>query len=380
MSRFKGAETPPTALTDVANRPQPAREQGRPIADSASAKGRTTDRRWMSWCIHVSAWCVVLPLLSIAGARVLYHDGAFPLIWINAFTRYVYLPAYFVLVWAVWQRRSWLTLTSAALACCHLYWLAPDFLREGRVDLPSGNMMTAASPPLRVFFANVSERNTRYAEMLQEIASADPDVIVLVEYGWGWHRAFKNAPVMAPYVYGSGHLQSHIGSVNLFSRRPLKSEIQNWVNGRAVQTVDIELGEHTLRLIGLHGPRPINKPKYDYRGFWQQLIPLLTVDPGPLVIVGDFNITQYSSVYTELTEQNRQSAHEAVGRGYAATWPNGIYWLPPIRIDHAFISPEVECLSVTEGNGVGSDHRPLIVDLRVREAAKTGIASADEPK
>lgn len=330
------------------------------------------------------AWCFALGLLSCAAARAFYHDGAFLFIWINAFTRYIYLPAYATLIWAVWQRRAWLALVSAAVASCHLFWLAPDYLRDGHVDAGAtvgAAAATAEHPPsLRVFFANVSERNAEYAAMLQEIASADPDVIVLVEYGWGWHRAFKSAPAMAPYVYGSGHLQSHIGSVNLFSRRPLKSEIQNWVNGRAVHTVDIQLGTHTLRLIALHGPRPIDKPKYDYRGFWQQLVPLLTVDPGPLVIVGDFNFTQHSRVYRELTARGRRSAHEAVGRGYATTWPNEKYWLPPIRIDHAFISPEVECQSIREGNGVGSDHKPLIVDVQIRPDEKRGADRAGSPQ
>jgi endonuclease/exonuclease/phosphatase (EEP) superfamily protein YafD len=206
--------------------------------------------------------------------------------------------------------------------------------------------------------------------MLQEIAQANPDVIVLVEYGWGWHRAFKTAPVMAAYRYGSGHLQSHIGSVNVFSRLPLKTEMQNWINGRAMHMVDIGLGSQTLRLIGLHGPRPFNRPKYDYRGYWNQAIPLLTAEQGPLVIVGDFNATQHSRVYQRLRSHSLRSAHDAAGRGYATTWPNGQNWLPPIRIDQVFLSADVECRSIREGRGSGSDHKPLIVDVRIPEDRK----------
>jgi hypothetical protein len=40
--------------------------------------------------------------------------------------------------------------------------------------------------------------------------------------------------------------------------------------------------------------------------------------------------------------------------------------MPPIRIDQAFLSPEIECLDIREGRGEGSDHKPLIVDLRIR--------------
>jgi endonuclease/exonuclease/phosphatase (EEP) superfamily protein YafD len=186
-----------------------------------------------------------------------------------------------------------------------------------------------------------------------------------VEYGWGWHRAFKTAPVMKPSVHGSGPLQSHIGSVNVFSRLPLTSEIQNWVDGRAMHTIEIGVGEAKLRVVGLHAPRPSAGPRCNYRGYWQQMLPLLTAGQGLLVVVGDFNATQHSAVYERLTSGGLQSAHEALGRGYATTWPNGHYWLPPIRIDQAFLSEEVECLSITEGRGRGSDHRPLILDVRL---------------
>jgi hypothetical protein len=41
--------------------------------------------------------------------------------------------------------------------------------------------------------------------------------------------------------------------------------------------------------------------------------------------------------------------------------------VPPIRIDQAFLSPDVECLGIAEGVGRGSDHKPLILDLLIRD-------------
>jgi endonuclease/exonuclease/phosphatase (EEP) superfamily protein YafD len=333
-------------------------------------------RRRLWWIFYVSVWAIAAALLMVAILRMFYHDGAFPLIWLNAFTTYVYLPAYACLAYAMWRRRWLLMLASSVVVGCHLVWLAPDFLRDRRFDVVSTASTTAmdddSTRTVKIFFANVAEHNTEYEAMLGEIADANPDVIILVEYGWGWHRAFKTAPVMAPYVHGSGHLQSHIGSVNVFSRLPLKSEMQNWVNGRAMHTIAVDVGDQALRIVGLHAPRPIDSPRYDYRGYWQQMVPLLTAEQGPRVVVGDLNIAQHSVVYEQLTRHALQSAHEAVGRGYATTWPNGRYWLPPIRIDHAFVSPEVECISIAEGRGLGSDHRPLVVEVRVRNRRSAG--------
>ena len=316
------------------------------------------------------AWFTVVSLAVVAALRFFYHDGAYVLIWLNAFTRYVYLPAYACLVWAAWQRRWVLTAVSAGVVAVHLALMAPDFLRDRRFDVAANThadgVAAPASRTVRIFFANVRVDNTEYDAMLREIAQADPDVIVLVEYGWGWHLAFKSAPVMKPYIYGSGHEQRFIGSVNMFSRLPLKSEAHDWINGRPMHSIDVDVGSQSLRIIGIHGPRPIDKPKYDYEGYWDQMVPRLTAPQGPLVVVGDFNATQHSEAYQRLTSANLRSGHDDRGRGYATTWPNGKHLLPPIRIDQVFLSPEVECKRMVEGVGKGSDHKPLIVDVHIR--------------
>jgi endonuclease/exonuclease/phosphatase (EEP) superfamily protein YafD len=313
--------------------------------------------------------------MLVAALRIFYHDGTFLLIWLNAFTRYIYLPVYVCAAWAVWQRRWLLALAGVIVAGFHIAWMAPDFLRDRRFEVSASVARASAdddlSPTLRIFFANVKASNREHDAMLQEIVSADPDVIVLVEYGWSWHRAFKASPVLAPYKFGTGHLQSHIGSVNVFSKLPLTTEIQNWVTGRATHTIDLALGSQTLRIIGLHGPRPLNLPRYNYRQYWEMMLPLLTMRQGPLVIVGDFNVTEHSRVYAELTAADLRSAHDVQGRGYATTWPNGKYWLPPIRIDQVFLSPEVQCRRIVEGIGRGSDHKPLILDVQIREPSRS---------
>jgi endonuclease/exonuclease/phosphatase (EEP) superfamily protein YafD len=131
--------------------------------------------------------------------------------------------------------------------------------------------------------------------------------------------------------------------------------------------VELSLDNGTFSLFCLHSPRPLNNPTYNYVKFWQKVVPALAAEPGPLVVVGDFNATQHSRVYRDLTSGGLRSAHADRGRGYVTTWPNGQYLAPPIRIDHTLLSPTVECLRIAEGIGRGSDHKPLIVDLRVHQ-------------
>jgi endonuclease/exonuclease/phosphatase (EEP) superfamily protein YafD len=112
------------------------------------------------------------------------HDGAHFFIWLNAFTRYLYLPAYVCLAWAVWKRRWILAVANIAIVSLHIVLLAPDFKRDRRFELAASSARAdmPATRTVRIFFANVRALNTEHQSMLEEIKAADPDVIVLVGF------------------------------------------------------------------------------------------------------------------------------------------------------------------------------------------------------
>jgi endonuclease/exonuclease/phosphatase (EEP) superfamily protein YafD len=308
-------------------------------------------------------------LVVVALLRLTYHDGTHFLTCLNAFTRYIYLPAYACLAWAIWKRLRILALTNLAVVCLHITLIAPDFVRDHRFDSAANSPVAnaATAPTVRIFFANVRADNAEYAALLKEIQDANPDVIVLVEFTPNWRRAYLHSPFFESYPYGNGMKNEAMGTVNVFSRLPLKNEKENWFAGRGLETFEILVGSETLHMIGLHSPRPMNIRTDDYYGFWGRTIPLILGEKGPLVVVGDCNATQFSNVYQQLTADRLRSAHQDRGRGYATTWPNGEYGIPSlVRIDQAFLSPEIECLGVREGEGRGSDHKPLILDVKIR--------------
>jgi endonuclease/exonuclease/phosphatase (EEP) superfamily protein YafD len=75
----------------------------------------------------------------------------------------------------------------------------------------------------------------------------------------------------------------------------------------------------------------------------------------------------------ELKHTGLLSAHERLGHGMDTTWPNGMtravlglpFPLPPIRLDHVFTTPNIVPLSIREGRGIGSDHKPVITRLAI---------------
>jgi endonuclease/exonuclease/phosphatase (EEP) superfamily protein YafD len=184
-----------------------------------------------------------------------------------------------------------------------------------------------------------------------------------------WQRVVPKLPLMQPYIYGTHRTVPFGGEAAIFSKRPLKDVKRIWTALRMNYEIDIPVDGQTLRLFCLHAPRPMELPGQDYRGYWEKTLPIILSQPDPTIVLGDFNATQYSFVYQTLTSGSFRSAHEDRGRGYATTWPNGVFWAPPIRIDQALLSPSVECLRIVEGRGHGSDHKPLIVDVRLRPPA-----------
>ena len=156
--------------------------------------------------IYWLACLVTLALVTVGLLRIFYHDGNHFLTCLNAFTRYVYVPAYFCLAWAIWKRCRILALTNLAIIALHITLIAPDFMRDQRSSLSASSATTAASasPTIRIFFANVCALNTEHDAMLEEIRAADPDVIILVEFSWLWRIAYFHSPTFAKYPYGGG--------------------------------------------------------------------------------------------------------------------------------------------------------------------------------
>lgn len=329
---------------------------------------RHSPRRSSRWWPRLM-WCVTAVLLTIALLRIAVHDGVVVLTWLNAFTLYLYLPAYLVLAYAAWTCRWWLATASVAVITLHIAWVAPDF----RAPMPYVPPEFAAgeSVPVKVFYANVrGGSNFQFDEVLAEARAADPDVIIFVEMKRDWWQELLRRQPLPDYPYGSNLAHKNFGDVGVFSRLSVRRMEEVIVERRGTLVLDIRLDQGAaarseLKLVALHSPRPNVGPSDDYYVFWDRILSVLARSDGPEVVIGDFNATQHSRVYRQLLALGLRSAHEDCGRGYATTWPNSAQPFPPIRIDQAMLSPEVECVSIREGTGPGSDHKPLILDLRV---------------
>jgi vancomycin resistance protein VanJ len=87
--------------------------------------------------------------------------------------------------------------------------------------------------------------------------------------------------------------------------------------------------------------------------------------PRPLILGGDFNSPPDSRACRTMTQQ-LDSAFDTAGAGFGWTFPASH---PLLRIDHLFISRDLEALSCRVVPTPASDHRALVADLAWASAA-----------
>jgi endonuclease/exonuclease/phosphatase (EEP) superfamily protein YafD len=128
-----------------------------------------------------------------------------------------------------------------------------------------------------------------------------------------------------------------------------------------------------LNLIATHPLPPIGAAYAAERNAQLQAVGEAAVDlDSPVIVAGDLNTTSWSPCFRDLlsTSQLRDSRR---GWGIHPTWPGPLAALG-IPIDHVLVSPEIEIVRRVVGPQIGSDHRPVLVDLSVPPATRRSPA------
>jgi endonuclease/exonuclease/phosphatase (EEP) superfamily protein YafD len=147
--------------------------------------------------------------------------------------------------------------------------------------------------------------------------------------------------------------------------------------------MDVVVVDRLITLFNVHVRRPTSgvdvrrnwlpwASRYDVHWRDVQMAALLDrireVD-GPLVVMGDFNQTQWSPSYVALASE-LEDTFRATGWGLGHTYPaHSGRWpisLPLLRIDYIFHSPDLVAARARVGRDGGSDHLPVVTELAFR--------------
>lgn len=279
-----------------------------------------------------------------------------------------YVGAFFVLaVVTIWMRR-----TGAAIAA------AIGFAVSAAPMLPyiesSATQAVAAGERFRIVSFNVMFWNRNPAPFARYLERTNADAVFLQEVTPDLAQALPRLLPSYPHAY----IDPDWRGAAMLSRWPIVSAEWKPLAEAASRgaLVRIDWRGQRIALLGVHLHWPMASRQARLRD--QQLAALASYARGaaePLIVAGDFNVTPWSPKYRDFVEQSGL-IDASLGQGLTASWPSPLTWLG-IRIDHCFVAGPWRVLDAHIGPHVGSDHRPLVVELALDPADQLTSQPAD---
>ena len=215
---------------------------------------------------------------------------------------------------------------------------------------------------LRVMSSNLLAGNINYDAHVRFIKSVNPDVIVFQEYTFDWQTAL--VPALEDYAYRIEVPALHAFGNALFSKYPLKDIDTPALVNSSRKSVDgtIVFDGATLRVFGTHPPPPMSQRFYEDRNtHLQKLAAIASAYTEPMVVMGDLNITPWSSHFQSFIN-NANLFDGRRGQGILPTWPVEIPLLQ-IPIDHILLNRGVRVVSLQVSSDLESDHKAIWADI-----------------
>ena len=257
-------------------------------------------------------------------------------------------------------RRGWLSVFAGTLTAFSLF---PTILL-----LVPRHQLSATGPTLRIMSMNLKYTTENGYLITDQLKRFDPDVLVIEDYT-PYAKEQIEALFGRDYLY-RGFLFNYLQGLAIYSRYPF--------DGGRPKSTFTKIRRQMRGVIDFHGKSLAIYVEHPYSPRTQKRIlnnRLATLDlveqirneKLPVILAGDFNFTQSTPNESALKDVGMQDGFELAGKGLGSTWPEEppwMQWLPGVRIDHVFVSPQLICTQFWVGKCDGSDHLPIVADIR----------------
>lgn len=318
------------------------------------------DSKTFSFQIPLLLLCCLVALTGLGSLA-----NSFPLLGLLAHFRFHLSWGLFFCLWSLWgMRRSlmWklglVSMLFNLLQVAPVYWVNPSERWQASQE----------NETLKLVSFNLLWTNQQYEEVQHYLEQEQADVMVLLELTPVWAEMLD--PLINQYPYRMVLPDPEYNGMALLSKYPLDSASWIWPGNSSspVAYSEVNFNEQVIRIVGMHPLAPTRIHKQQRRDEQLEALGKLLADQSsPLVMVGDYNITTHHPALRHMQSRlNLQDSRQGIGR--QPSWPVslGIWGLP---IDHCLVSPSVKVLRRELGPILGSDHRPLVVELALRQKA-----------
>jgi endonuclease/exonuclease/phosphatase (EEP) superfamily protein YafD len=245
---------------------------------------------------------------------------------------------------------------SLGVTLFNLATILPFYLHRQTVHQPDAKY--------RILTANILGPNRNYEQISNMLASANPDLALLVEFDDHHQQGLQ--PIMQSFAHTHYLPRKDNFGLALLSRLPLTSTQIVFLTGddSPVLVARLELDGKPLTVIGVHPPPP--KSQHMTKSRDRQILALAhfaAQQDGEVLLLGDLNTSTWSYAFQDLLRHSGLR-NSRLGFGIKPTWPEQMP-LMRIPIDHILHSPGIQICHLHTGPFSGSDHCPVVVDFSI---------------
>jgi endonuclease/exonuclease/phosphatase (EEP) superfamily protein YafD len=245
--------------------------------------------------------------------------------------------------------------------------------------LPNYVQVPESARGLRVLTFNLGSYVQDYDRVVALIRSANAEIVAVQEM-LSPLASVLTTELADLYAYQALHPRDDFArGVGIFSQYPILEDMYLDQIVLGGQRTRISLSdEQTITLLNVHPVPPRIFGGFDSTVRSEEIaasLDLATSETNPLLLIGDFNITDQTEDYARITARYDDAFRES-GTGFGFTFPHlariatPLRVLPPfLRIDYVFFSSHWISLDayVLPDHG-GSDHYPLYAELALIQA------------
>ncbi len=247
----------------------------------------------------------------------------------------------------------------------------------GTAFVPSAG---AGDADLRVATFNTYVQTPDTSHVLDLVRTQEPDILLLQEV-FPERQTALEAELAETMPYSHVVQTGGVGGVGVFSRFPIR-EVRPvgdaTTRSRSTAVVVLDVDGQLVQVAPVHlispcptcGASVVERLELEGDVRLAEIDSVIdTLDPSlPAIVGGDFNSTDRSGPYRELTHAGFADPQRDAGAGPGFTWPNGGRFGPFIRIDW-LLTRGFDAVEAFVAPGGGSDHRPVVVDLSLPEGS-----------
>lgn len=303
--------------------------------------------------------------VSVSGFIMLRLLFGEPLGVFGLFSSYLHLlmmPALVLLPVVLLTSKRWLAITLIIPFGLFILSYGRQFLQISVRSSPDASR-------LMLLTFNLHNGNESGEQVVETIRQAQPDLVALQELTPQITRSLTDL-----FPYQSFTPRTDFTGQGILSRYPIIAA-ETWKTEAFQGRYQLDLNGTIITLFNVHTAYPyVTRLRFNGTKRSQDVSDILNRaagESGPLLIVGDFNMTDMAVDYGRITPLY-SDAFRQVGRGMGFTFPAhtdvfGLRNVPPLaRIDFIFHSAHFQTIEAYVGaDAAGSDHFPLLATLEI---------------